>query len=816
MKKRKLKPEEVKRIDANPDLGLNDQQVQERFDAGLTNHVKKIFGKSYVEIFVGNICTIYNLILVIIAALLIYAKLYWSLLFLVVYGANLAIGLFQDLRARYLLSKMHIVTQPMIDVIRNSKKTTIPTSDIVLDDIIILQNGIQIPVDAILIDGTIGVNESILTGESLTVYKERSAMAYAGSYITSGKARARVLRIGKDNYINSLETKARDNKKTTSQLKKSLDRSFWIIALIVVPLTILVFFANAKSLANNFKATVETIAGAIIAMIPAGLYLLASVSLTVGVINLSKKRTMVQDMYSLEMLARSTTLCLDKTGTITDGTMLVKELVTLNNRHRDEVELLIANIQAATKDDNATAKAIKKAFSFEATEKPIQVCPFNSENKYSFATFRSGTYVMGALECIDAIDKDTILKKVKLYQQDGLRVIVVGKAQDKQKNNKKLEGKVDILALVVLQDNIKPDAEKTIAWFQDNDVTIRVISGDNAITVSQIANRVKIKNADKFISLEGKTIDEVKKIAKDYVVFGRVSPEQKEALITALKEAGETVAMTGDGVNDILALRKADCSIAMANGADAAKSVSQLVMLDSNFSSLPAVVAEGRRTINNIQRTSSLFLMKTVFAMVLTFAFTINKFCGGPFYPFSTNNLYLWEFSVIGLGSFFIALEPNSEIIKGNFLKNVMIKVLPGSCMMMAGVGIFYMMYHFQTAGIMYTGIFNRQIFVTMCSIFFSIGAIATLYRVCSPFSIYRLIVLIGACLINILGIGFAALMEFGFGSTSLFMISLGSLLPVNYLEIAVVSIALIGVYLTVTYIVDLTLIKKEEVKTND
>lgn len=803
------KTKDIERVDADPKKGLTTAQVQERIDKNLSNNVRKPVGKSYAEIFLHNIFNIYNLILVVISAMLIYAELYTSLLFAVIYIGNLVIGLYQDLRARALLSKLQLVTQATTLVVRDGKQKEIPVSEIVLDDIIVFKSGDQISSDAIVVDGSVGVNESMLTGESLTVYKERSAIAYAGSYVVSGTATAQVIRVGKENYINTLESKARGNKANASKLKKSLDSLFWIILLIVIPLFVLSLFANGDDFGpEGVRDTIQRIAGSVIAMVPSGLYLLASASLTVGVINLAKKRTMVQDMYSLEMLARSTTLCLDKTGTITDGSMMVNELVTLNKCKKDQIELIIANILEATHDDNATAKALKKAFSFGATEQPIYTVPFNSNNKYTFVSFRSGTYVMGAIETIDAVNKDIISRKIHTYSQQGLRVLVIGKAKDKQINNKSVKGKVDILALIILQDHIKEDAGKTIQWFQENNVKIRVISGDNAETVSQIARRVNVHDADKFISLEGMTNEEVKKIAHKYIVFGRVSPEQKEIIVESLKESGETVAMTGDGVNDILALRKADCSIAMANGADAAQNVSQLVMLDSNFASLPAVVAEGRRTINNIQRTTSLFLTKTFFAMTLTLLFTVFKFCGGMYYPFATNHLYMWEFSTIGMGAFFVALEPNAQKINKGFLSNIFKKTIPGAILMVAGVGVFFALYMLQLNGNIYTGIGDLDTFTTICTLFFAIGGLAIFYEVCAPLTLYRGFVLTGAVVVNALAITFAVCMEVFYGGNPLyedhfniFQMHILNLTGVNYLELTVVSIGLIAIYLLLTYI---------------
>ena len=799
---KKIKPIDIKRVDPNLDVGLTNEQVEARKKAKLINKIKKTSGKSYIEIIFRNIINFYNIFLAIVAILLIYGEMYWSLFFVIVYLCNLGIGLFQDIKARKLLSKLQLVTQSKIEVIRDGLKVEIPTDELVLDDIAIIKNSHQIPSDAIILKGTIGVNESMLTGESLTIYKDKDCLVYAGSYVTSGEAIIKIIRVGKENYINKMEHIARDKKATKSRLKRSLDALFRIISFLVLIVTILIVVGQWNDFVYHFQDTVGSFAGSLVAMIPAGLYLLTSVTLTVGVINLARKRAMIQDFYSIEMLARSNVLCLDKTGTITDGTMKVKEVIALNGNSRARIDLIIANLLNATKDSNATATALKEAFDYKPTEVANYVCPFNSENKYSFATFSRSTYILGAIECLDVYDKEAMLEKIKKYLQEGLRVLILAKANSKQ-TGKSIKGKSEVMAMIILEDHIKDDAAETIKWFQDNDVKVRVISGDNAITVSQIAKKVNIKDAYKFVSLEGKTNEEIKELAKEYVVFGRVTPEQKEILVQSFEDNGDVVAMTGDGVNDILALRIADCSIAMANGSDAAQNVSQLVLLDSNFSSLPAVVAEGRRVVNNIQRTSSLFSIKTLFAIVLSIIFAVSSFFTKASYPFLPNHLYLWEITVIGIGSFFVALEPNKELIKGSFLSNVAKKVLPGAFMMLAGVGAIYLLGFLQNNQILYTGMFNDTIFVTMCTLLFAILGLATFFNICIPFSKYRLAVFIGIVTLNVLILAFAAFLEYSYGFTQLLSIELSALMPIHYVELIIISLGLIAIYLVITYIID-------------
>lgn len=804
----------VDRVEADLNLGLNDEQVNLRIKEKLTNKTKKIVGKSYPEIFIKNLCSFYNILLCIIAILLIYGGQYFSLFFIVIYLANLIIGLYQDIKARRLLTKLQIMTQAKIEVVRNGKIVTIPVDEIVLDDIIILKSSNQVPVDGIILDSILGVNESMLTGESQTVYLKEGDKILSGSYITSGSAKIRVMHVGNDNYVQKLEKEARKKKASKSQLKKDLDNLFKVIGTIVILVSVLTFASQWNNLIDNFQNTIGFVAGSLVSMIPAGLYLLSSVTLTVGVLNLYKKRTMVQDFYALEMLARSNCLCLDKTGTITDGTMSMNELVLIVKSYKEEdIELIIANILSATKDDNATAKALKKAFPFNATEEAVYVSSFNSENKYSFVTFKKNTYVLGAADGMKMDGKEKILKLIQTYTASGKRVILLGKGKEKQLDGTTLNCKVEPLAIVVLEDHIKEDAKDTIKWFQENDVKVRVISGDDALTVSQIARRVDIKNAENYISLSGLTNKEVKEVATKYTVFGRVTPEQKEILVETFKENGEVVAMTGDGVNDILALRKADCSIAMANGSDAAQNVSQLVMLDSNFASLPSVVAEGRRVINNLQRTCSLFLVKTIFAMTLSIIFVILGFFNGDVYPFKTNHLYLWEFTVIGLGSFFVALEPNKDILKGKFIPNILKGAVPGAIMMLTSVGIMELLKYLQQANIAYTGVFNDEIFLTMCFVLFSILSLGNLYRVCTPFSKYRLIVFISMVTLNLVGMGFGVLLEYTVGFTSLFSVNFKSLIGINYIEMLVIIIGLLGTYLIGTSLMNLIINHRKESK---
>ena len=833
---KKISIADVKRVETNPEIGLSESQLESRFAAKMVNKTKRVIGKSYPEILFKNFVNFFNLFVLILAVLLIYCEKYMSLMFAVIYSANLIIGLIVDIRAHHLMAKLHIVTQENIDVVRNGYIEKIHVDNIVVDDIIILKSGNQIPIDGFVSMGTIGVNESNLTGESLTVFKEIGDAVYSGSYVVSGEARIRVDKVGKDSYINQLEKNARGKKSQKTEIKKSLDYLFDAIIIAVIVVAGLGVWAIFPSLQENFKSNFGTFAGTLISMIPAGLYLLSSLTLTYGVLNLSRRRAMVQDMYSIETLARSNVLCLDKTGTITDGTMEVVEFVPLDNIKSEQLISIVTNLVNATNDSNATALAIKEAVKlYDVSENATYVCPFNSENKYSFATFQRNTYVLGALECLKTTNGPLIKSKVDNYTSKGFRVLVVGKTNTKELG-KKIVSLVQVVGLVVLQDHIKEDAYSTLKWFKENNVAIRIISGDNALTVSEIARQVGVEDYQKCISLEGMSIEEVRAIANDYVVFGRVTPEQKEALILGLKDGGNTVAMTGDGVNDILALKKADCSIAMANGSDAARNVSQLVMLDSNFSSLPSVVAEGRRVINNLQRTCSLFLVKTMFATALAFVFIVLAFLGiTNKFPYETNQLYLWEFTIIGLGSFFIALEPNSEIIKPGFIKLILKKALPGALMVIGASITVYLLYYFQVNKIAHTGVFSEEQFKTILFVIFSILPLVHFFTVCAPFSKWRLTVFLCACIFNfILLVGGFCVQTFNLipietqpgvfsdPITMLFGIDFTSLLSINYLEIAVIIVVFVSIFVLSLYTINIVkqyhykTIKRESESIND
>ena len=803
-----------------PDLkqGLSQEQVSLRKKQKLVNKSKQAFGKSYTEIIVSNVFSFFNVLLYVIAGVMLYFKLYSGMFFVVVLLCNTIIGLYEDIKARKLLSELRLITQPKAIVIRDGQRFEINTEEVVLDDVLLIEKDTQICVDGIVLQGEVGVNESVITGESVNVFKALNEEVYSGTFVTSGNAYIRANKIGPDCLANSIQAKANKFKRSPSEILKSLKRLFLVIGITVIVMAIfmlLTFYMQGKFTTDDNTSLVDCVAsvtGSMVAMIPSGLYLLTSTALAVGVIGLSKKKAQVQDFYSVEMLARVDTLCVDKTGTITDGNLVVKKVIPLSSRYMEEyIAQSIANVLRATNDHNATAVALLKHFDLQLSAGVNVALPFSSDNKYSGASFAGGkTLIIGAPEFMPIKNKAGVIKRCEEYTKDGYRVVVLGEGKEVIKDNK-YTGELEPVALIVIKDHIRDDAAETFAWFKKNGVEIKVISGDSARTVSAIAAEVGIVNADKYISLEGMSLEEVKRIADKYTVFGRVTPEQKEALVMALKEAKRTVAMTGDGVNDILALKRSDCSIAMASGADAAKNISHIILMDSNFARLPAVVDEGRRVVNNLQRTASLFVTKTIFAFVLTLVFTvISIFDKETQYPFITNHLYLWEIVTSGFAAFFLALEKNSEKIEGRFLSNVFKKAIPAASLLITAVLLIFILYVMQQNNIVSFGIYTKDAAVAMSVIVFSVLGTVCLYKVCSPLDKYRTIVLICSATVNV-----AALVASGVIThltnnykDRLLKIPFNELNGPAYMAIAIIIIVFACIYLFVYQIRD---IKKGE-----
>jgi len=780
--------------------GLTAQQVKDRKKDKLTNKAKLVVGKSYAEIIFTNVLSFFNITLFLIAGVMIYFKLYFSLFFLFVLIPNTLIGLYQDLKARALMGKLKVMTAPRVTVVRDKKVSQIMSDDVVLDDIIVLKNSCQIPVDGIVLDGNLSVNEALLTGESDNIVKNPGDMVYSGSYVVSGTCYIRADKVGEECYAATLAGKAKKFRRSSSEILKSLKGLFRTITGIVIAMAIfmgITFFVQKR----EFNADlVSSISGSMVSMIPSGLYLLTSIALTLAVMSLGKKQAQVQDFYAVEMLARVDLLCVDKTGTITDGSMMVQSVVPLSTFEESETAQMVTNLIHATKDDNYTAEALKKYFKNTPDKSCTKALPFNSDNKYSAATFaRDKTYVLGAIEKLNINDKNKYIEMAKEYAVKGLRVLLFGYSDDSIQDNK-FEGLVRPICFIILEDHVREDAIKTFEWLQASKVGIKVISGDNAQAVSTIAKSAHIKDADKFVSLDGKTLDETYECAMRYTVFGRVSPEQKEVLVKAFKNQGRTVGMTGDGVNDILALKRADCSIAVASGADAARNVSHIVLLDNDFSHLPEVIAEGRRVVNNLQRTSSVFLVKTIFSMVLTFIFTLLSLVtknSSISYPFATNNMYPWEIISIGIAAFFLALEPNNERLKGNFLNNIFKKAFPAACMMIASVLIIFGLYWLQNLNGFDCQIKSFETATSIACLSFNALSLVVLFKVCSPFNRFRRRVMIGISVMVFAVLLYSCVMTYmGYYEYSILNIKYYDLKVLTYIIILVNIVVCAGFFL--------------------
>ena len=804
--------------------GLSKEEVSDRVKKGLTNKTVLVVGKSVWEIIASNFLSLFNIVLYIIAGLLIFAGQWESLFFMGILLANVIIGLVEDLYARHLMKKMKIMTAATFKVLRDGQLIEVKSENIVQDDVVLMKESAQVPVDGRIIQGSLIVNESQITGESKTIDKNVGDELFSGSYVVGGTCYIVAEKVGNQSYIQQLSSKAKKFKRSPSKILRNLKILFRFISGIVISLAIamaITYGVQGKySDFDNVRNAIGSIAGSVVSMIPTGLYLLTSTTLAVGVITLAKKRASVQELYSIEMLARANVLCVDKTGTITDGTMSVTTIVGYVPYQENQIKQIVSNILNATKDTNLTAQALARACRFEPTLIATSVIPFTSQTKYSAASFGSkGTYIMGAIDFINLKNKEGILQRSREFTSKGQRVIALAHS-DRLITGKTFEEECELISLIVLKDNVKPDALKTFQWFKDNGVDIKVISGDDAQTVSEIAKSVGISNAEKYISLHGLSDDEVKAAASEYNVFGRVSPEQKEVIVNRLKELGQTVAMTGDGVNDILALKRADCSIAMASGSEAARNVSHIVLLDSDFSRLPDIVGEGRRVINNLQRTASLFLTKTFFAVLLTVVFLVLNIINRNYlYPFRPNNMYIWDTLGIGIPSFFIALQPNREEINGDsFLKNVFRKAIPAGAVAVAMVLIFFTLYflrineigYFGLSSAIYTGegafegaTVGYEQTVTMSVLAYSIFSVVVLYKVCSPLDKYRALVFAVTSVVGV-GVltGFIIYSYFGAMEQNFLKLGAGYLNMRNWLILSLVLVCATSLYLYVTYLV--------------
>ncbi len=761
--------ENVRRFSPKPHEGLTAAQVEERISQGLVNHSGKKYSKSYASIFLGNICTGFNLICALAALALLLARAPLSqYLFVGIFGINIIVGIVLELRAKLKLDKLAILSTPMTKVIRDGKQMEVMTDTLVVDDVVVLSAGQQVPADCIALDGMAELNESLLTGESVPIKKEEGELLYAGSFIASGRIVARVDKIGEQTYISKLTSRAKTYKRPNSEIMNSIKLFISAIAVIIVPIAVLMFFTNYKSIGSwenlvntggfwkhlfegdpDLSKTIQKTASVVIGMIPSGLLLLTTVALTTGILKLSKYNTLVQDIYSLEMLARVNVLCLDKTGTITDGRMKVSDCILLNATGEHGVDDVIGSMLASLSDNNQTSIALYDRFGHSSALQPVATLPFSSARKLSAVTFEeAGTYVMGAPEFVLKPVPIRIDKIVKQYAQMGLRVLVLAHSTA-HIQGEKVPTTLKPIAIITLSDNIRPDAIETIKWFKENDVAVKVISGDNPVTVSEVARRAGIKNAARYLSLEGLSDLEVENAANGYTVFGRVTPEQKAILIRAIKKAGNTVAMTGDGVNDILAMKEADCAVSVASGSEAARNVANLVLQDNNFGSMPHVVNEGRRVINNVKNSASLYIMKTVLIFILAVVCIVLEMQ----YFFTTNNMLMYEFLISALPSFVLSIQPNNNRVKGKFIPYVLSRALPGAITIALGILSLYVLRTMPVGerfGLVANGVETTEYHALMMVVLTACGLVM-LFRICQPFNILRTILLSGTVALCVL-----------------------------------------------------------------
>ena len=680
--------------------GLTDEEVRQRVEEGLTNRADISTDKTTKEIVISNVFTYFNLIFLVITILLIMVGSFRNLTFLPIIIGNTIIGIVQEIRAKKTLEKMSLLNAPHADVIRNGSVKQISTEELVKDDVILLTAGKQICADAVVISGNIQVNESLLTGEADEVEKTEGSTLMSGSFVVSGECYARLEKVGNESYISRLSLEAKSmGDKEQSEMIRSINLIVKWVGIVIIPIGLILFwqshFVNGESITKSVTSTVA----AIIGMIPEGLYLLTTVALALSTMKLARKKVLLHDMKSIETLARVDVLCVDKTGTITEPDMKLKEIFLCKNSGADgtqtaltldELKSLILDYANASVDNNATMLALKAYAADTLTNNTsalhrtaVSQQAFSSSLKYGSVTFSDGTYLLGAPEFIMHEDFARIEEEIIPYADKGDRVLLFARYDGENVENG-INGSVTPLGFVALANPIRENAVKTFEYFKSQGVAIKVISGDNPRTVSRIAIQAGIESAESFV--DAATLDTEDKIAdavNKYTVFGRVTPKQKKQLVKALQAKGHTVAMTGDGVNDILAMKDADCSVAMASGSEAAAQAAQVVLLDSDFAHMPDVVYEGRRVVNNIQRSASLFLVKNIFSLLLSLFSVILMVT----YPLEPAQVSLISMFTIGVPGFLLALEQNKDRIKGHFITNVMLKALPGGLTDVIAVG---------------------------------------------------------------------------------------------------------------------------------
>lgn len=767
--------------------GLTDEQVNERIEQGKVNADENPNTRTYKQIVRENTLTFFNFLNLVLLVLVLLVGSYKNAFFVCIIIINTLIGIAQEIRAKKTIDKLAILTAKKSIVIREGKKWTVPTEELVLDDLVCLKTGDQVPADAKVLEGSVEVNESLLTGESDNLPKNVGDELFSGSFVTAGEACCQIIHVGKDNYAAQITSEAKEFKRHNSELKNSLNAILKVISIIIVPLGALLFYKQYYIVGNTFKASVVSMVAGVLGMIPEGLVLLTSVALTLGALVLANKKTLVQELYCIETLARVDTLCLDKTGTITEGTMCVErvepwsesllrnltedkeepdeggmlqdqeiqpenaetqnpdtgsqteadqaentdETAALQDIH--EIEDMMGNLMYVLKDQNATIDALRKRFPTKTSMTPEHIIPFSSDRKYSGAVFEDrGTYLMGAAQFLFPEGREEILDVCQKYAQEGLRVLTLAHSSQMAEGTE-LPADLEPVALLLLTDVIREEAPDTLKFFDSQEVDLKVISGDDPVTVSAIAKRAGLKNAESYVDATTlETEEDLEEAVSKYSIFGRVTPQQKKEMVQALQKQGHTVAMTGDGVNDVLALKEADCSIAMAQGSDAAKNIANVVLLDSNFASMPHIVNQGRRVVNNIRTAASMFLIKTMFSVMLSL---LTIFFGNT-YPFEPIQMSLISACAVGIPTFLLAQENNYDKIDHTFLRHVFLNAFPAAITISSCVFAIMLVcqnvYH------------SNAMLSTACVLVTGWNYMAALKTVYAPLNTYRKVIIYG------------------------------------------------------------------------
>lgn len=705
--------------------GLTQAEVEARIADGQVNAIQDSSNRSVKDIVMGNTLTFFNFINIVLLALVLSVRSYKNMLFIFIIIANTLIGIFQEIKAKITLDKLKILTVSHVDVIRDGVKKSVTVSELVKDDVILLKSGGQIPADGVILDGEVDVNESLLTGESDSIHKTCGSKVLSGSFVTSGKAMCLLTEVGHDCYMEKLSSEAKQFKRYKTELQRNLDTILKFISIIIVPLGIILFAKQYWISGSTYEqAALDTVA-AVLGMIPEGLVLLTSVALALGAVRLARRSTLVRELFCIETLARVDTLCLDKTGTITEGHLCVQGEESV--KEDVDLEQLMGRMVAALGDENETFQALRQHYKRNQSTNTKLVLPFSSERKFSGVVFEGeGTYLMGAYQFIFPQADPAVLEKIAEYASQGLRVLTVAHSPNEMTDYTLAED-FEIVGFVFMTDVVRKNAPDILGYFEEQGVDLKVISGDDPVTVAAIAARAGLKDADKYIDATTiHTDEEMEDAILKYSVFGRVTPKQKQQMVRLLKQNGRTVAMTGDGVNDLLALKDADVSIAMASGSEAAKNTANLVLLNSDFASLPHIVNEGRRVINNIKAAASMFLIKTGFS-VLTALLTIIV---GQNYPFQPIQLSVINGCAVAIPTMLLQLEPSFQKVNKHFFREVLRMSMPAAITITAMITIINNIGH--SIGT------PREMLSTVCVLATGWVYLITLRQVYSPMTGYR------------------------------------------------------------------------------